>query len=148
LVSDDPRSSQFKLTNDRKYNGRSLDELPYKASAGVWGSYFVMLITVLALLAQFYVALYPVGGGNLDPTTWFQAYLAGPLLVFLYLVWKVYSWFVRPSDRPLFVRTRDIDILSGMRDLSDDRIQSEFVDNQKTKKGPLGYIKNAFSAVF
>ena len=107
-----------------------------------------MLITVLALLAQFYVALYPVGGGNLDPTTWFQAYLAGPLLVFLYLVWKVYSWFVRPADRPLFVRTRDIDILSGMRDLSTDRIEHEFIDDQKTKKGPLAYVKNAFSTVF
>lgn len=137
-----------RLTIVRKYNGRSLDELPYKASAGVWGSYFVILITVLALLAQFYTALYPVGGPNLDASTWFQLYLAGPLLVFLYLVWKVYSWFVRPADRPLFVRTRDIDILSGMRDLSADRIEHEFIDDQKTKKGPLAYVKNAFSAVF
>ncbi|KAG9683725.1 AAT family amino acid transporter, partial [Aureobasidium melanogenum] len=101
-----------------KHNGHSLDELPYQASAGLWGSYFVILISVIALMAQFYVALYPVGGGNLDATTWFQDYLAGPLLVFLYLVWKVYSWFVQPADRPLFIRTKDIDIYSGMSEVA------------------------------
>ncbi|CAD0095229.1 unnamed protein product [Aureobasidium vineae] len=105
-----------------------------------------MLVTVLALLAQFYVALYPVGGPNLDPTTWFQAYLAGPLLVFLYLVWKVYSWFVRPADRPLFIRTRDIDIYTGMRELEretmgDDRLPGE-------KRSPMQYVKGVFTSVF
>jgi amino acid transporter len=136
------------LTINRKANGRSLDELPYKAAFGIWGSYFVVLITVLALLAQFYVALYPVGGPNLDPTTWFQAYLAGPLLVFLYLVWKVYSWFVRPADRPLWVKTSDIDILSGMRDLSADFVEDTGFPGEQKKKGPLGYVKGVFSSVF
>lgn len=75
-----------------------------------------LLINVLALIAQFYVALYPVGGPNLDPKTFFELYLAGPFLVALYLVWKVYSWFVRPEDRPLYIKIKDIDIYSGMRD--------------------------------
>ena len=67
-------------------------------------------------MGQFYVALYPVGGPNLNADTFFQLYLAGPLFIFLYLCWKVYSWFVRPADRPLFIRTKDIDIYTGMRD--------------------------------
>lgn len=67
-------------------------------------------------MGQFYVALYPIGGPNLDAPTFFQLYLAGPLLVFLYLCWKGYSWFARPGDRPIFIRTRDIDIYTGMRD--------------------------------
>ncbi|KAK6000369.1 hypothetical protein QM012_003615 [Aureobasidium pullulans] len=101
-----------------KHNGHTLDELPFKASAGLWGSYFVMFISVIALMAQFYVALYPIGGPNLNATVWFQDYLAGPLLVFLYLVWKLYSWFVQPADRPLYIRTKDIDIYSGMSDIA------------------------------
>lgn len=76
-----------------------------------------MIINVLCLIAQFYVALYPVGGPNLDPATFFELYLAGPFLLFLYLFWKVYSWFVRPEDRPLYVKIKDIDIYTGMRDL-------------------------------
>jgi len=98
------------------YNGHSIDELPFRAAFGVWGSWLCLLINVLALMAQFYVALYPVGGPYLDPTTFFEDYLAGPFLLFLYLMWKVYSWFVRPSDRPFFVRTRDMDIYAGMRE--------------------------------
>jgi len=106
----------------RKHNGHTLDELPYRAYGGVWGSYFVMLITVLALLAQFYVGLYPAGDSadNLSATYWFQAYLAGPLLIFLFLVWKVYSWFKRPEDRPLWISTANIDIYSGMREAQRD----------------------------
>ena len=74
-----------------------------------------LLINVLALMGQFYVALYPVGGPNLDPETFFKLYLAGPFLIGLYTTWKVYSWFKRPSDRPLYVKIKDIDIYTGMR---------------------------------
>ncbi|KAL9074478.1 MAG: hypothetical protein Q9161_002266 [Pseudevernia consocians] len=97
-------------------NGHSVDELSFRAAFGVWGSYVCLLINILALMGQFYVALYPVGGPNLNANTFFQLYLAGPLFIFLYLCWKVYSWFVRPADRPLFIRTKDIDIYTGMRD--------------------------------
>jgi len=97
-------------------NGHSLDELPFRAAFGVWGSWLCLLINVLSLIAQFYVALYPVGGPYLDANTFFQLYLAGPLLIFLYLCWKGYSWFYRPSDRPFFIRTKDLDIYTGMRE--------------------------------
>jgi yeast amino acid transporter len=110
-----------------------------------------LIINVLCLIAQFYVALYPVGGPNLDPKTFFELYLAGPFLVALYLIWKVYSWFVRPEDRPLFVRTKDIDIYTGMRenqrtvsgaDVSEEQRRASIAEMQegKKKKGPKDYI--------
>jgi amino acid transporter len=110
-----------------------------------------LIINVLCLIAQFYVALYPVGGPNLDPTTFFELYLAGPFLIFLYLIWKVYSWFVRPEDRPLYVRIKDIDIYTGMRenqlsisgaDVSEEQRRAsvaEMHDGEK-KRGPKDYI--------
>ena len=101
-------------------------------------------------MGQFYVALYPVGGPNLSAETFFQLYLAGPLLVFLYLCWKIYSWFVRPSDRPLYIKIRDIDIYTGMREaqaqisgagVSDEqRRQSVMEMHQEEKKGPLNFV--------
>ena len=128
-----------------------MDELPFRAAFGVWGSYVCVLINVIALLGQFYVALYPVGGPYLGANTFFQLYLAGPLLVFLYLGWKIYSWFVRPADRPLFVRTKDIDIYSGMRDnpsmingviASEEqrRISVQVMQDEKRKRGPKDHI--------
>lgn len=147
------------LTLHRKANGHTLDELPYKASFGVYGSYICVLINFIALIAQFYVALYPVGGPNLDTNTFFQLYLAGPLLIFLYLCWKIYSWFKRPADRPLFIRLRDIDIYSGMREgqhaISGDGVSPEArrasvqeILNAKKKKGPKDHVMGVVRSIF
>jgi amino acid transporter len=110
-----------------------------------------ILINVIALMAQFYVALYPIGGPNLSANVFFQLYLAGPLLVFLYLVWKIYSWFVRPEDRPLWVKIKDIDIYTGMRDTQSAisgvgvpeetrRASIQEMKEESRKKGPKDYI--------
>jgi amino acid transporter len=133
------------------YNGHSLDELPFRAAFGVWGSWLCFLIAVIALMAQFYVALYPVGGPNLNANTFFQLYLAGPLLIFLFLAWKIYSWSVRPGDRPLFIRLKDIDIYTGMREeqrhvsaagLSSEQRRASIIETygEKKKRGPKEYI--------
>lgn len=129
-----------------------MDELPFKAAFGIWGSYLCLLINVLSLIAQFYVALYPVGGPDLDPKTFFELYLAGPFLLVLYLMWKVYSWYVRPEDRPLYVKIKDIDIYSGMREeqvrisgahvLDEDRLANIAErDAGQQKGGSMGYVK-------
>jgi amino acid transporter len=128
-----------------------VDELPFKAAFGIWGSYLCLLINVLGLVAQFYVALYPVGGPNLNPTTFFQDYLAGPFLIFLYLIWKVYSWFYRPADRPLYVKIKDIDIYTGMREnqlsisgvgVPEDQRRASLAEihDAEKKRGPKDYI--------
>lgn len=38
-----------------KYHGHSLEELPFRALGGVWGSWFGILLLSLVLIAQFYV---------------------------------------------------------------------------------------------
>jgi amino acid transporter len=140
-------------------NGHSLDELPFRAAFGVWGSWLCLLINVLSLIAQFYVALYPIGGPYLDANTFFQLYLAGPLLIFLYVVWKVYSWWAHSADRPLFIRTKDIDIYSGMRegqrtlisgqDVPDEqrRASIQQLQEARKKKGPKDYIMSVIHNV-
>lgn len=145
--------------HNRKANGHTLDELPYKAAFGVYGSYVCVLINAIALIAQFYVALYPIGGPNLDAATFFQLYLAGPLLVGLFLVWKIWSWFTRPADRPLYIKIKDIDIYSGMRDtqvgISGEgvdpearRASIEQMQYENKKKGPKDHIMGVVRSVF
>ena len=138
----------------RKHNGHSTDELPYKAAFGIWGSVICVLINIIALIAQFYVALYPVGpsSGYLSAQTFFQLYLAGPLLIFLYFVWKIFSWFTRPADRPLWVKISDIDIYTGMRDTQavisgsgvpeeQRRASIQELQEENKKRGPMDYAK-------
>lgn len=142
------------------YNGHSLDEIPYRAAFGVWGSWACFAIAAIALIAQFYVALYPVGGPNLNAENFFQLYMAGPFLIFLYLIWKVYSWFVVPAHRPLWIRTKDIDIYTGMRQGQRETISGENVtedqrrasiqemQDEKKKKGAKDYVKAAYRTLF
>ena len=73
------------------------------------------MINVIGLIASFYVALYPIGGPYLNAEGFFEFYLAGPFLVFLYAIWKIWSWFKHPSHRPLYITVDKIDIYSGMR---------------------------------
>ncbi|EXJ61932.1 hypothetical protein A1O7_02363 [Cladophialophora yegresii CBS 114405] len=125
-------------------HGHSLDELPFRAAWGVWGSWLCLFINIISLIAQFYVALYPIGGPYLDANIFFQLYLAGPLLIFLYFVWKIYSWFARPADRALFIRAKDIDIYTGMREeqrsrisgtgVSEDQRRASIMELQEEKK--------------
>ncbi|OTA19154.1 hypothetical protein BTJ68_15232 [Hortaea werneckii EXF-2000] len=133
------------------HNGHSLDELPFRAVFGVWGSWICVFINVIALIASFYTALYPLGGTYLSAKNFFQAYLAAPLLLFLYCCWKVYSWFVHPGHRPLYVKIKDIDIYSGMResqrrvsgaDVSDEQRRSSIseVEAGKGRKGVKGWL--------
>ena len=83
--------------------------------------------------------------------TFFELYLAGPFLIALYLIWKVYSWFARPADRPLYVKIKDIDIYTGMRDyvqnisgadVPEEQRRASVMEMQQAKKkrGPKDHI--------
>jgi hypothetical protein len=74
--------------------GHSLEELPFRAMCGVWGSWTALILVLLVLVAQFYVALDPVRGASRDPrqvaSAFFQAYLALPVVLLFYVVG--YAW--------------------------------------------------------
>lgn len=67
-------------------------------------------------------------------------------------MWKVYSWFVRPSDRPLYVKIKDIDIYTGMRetqlsvsgaDVPEEQRRASVAEmlGAEKKRGPMDYVK-------
>ncbi|KZM24313.1 uncharacterized protein EKO05_0005631 [Ascochyta rabiei] len=139
--------------------GHTVDEIPYRASFGVWGSWICFAICAIALIAQFYVALYPVGGTPLSAENFFETYMAAPFLVVLYFIWKVYSWFKFPSHRPLWIATKDIDIYTGMRQEQRDLISGEGVTEDQRRAsiqemhgekqtGVKAYIMKAVHTVF
>jgi len=117
-------------------------------------------LNFLCLAAQFYVALWPVGGPNFSVITFFQDYLAGPFIIFLYAIWKTYSWFIVPEHRPLYVKIKDIDIYTGMREeqlealsgpeVSPDRRRQSIAELQEAqkKKGAVGCAKAAVASIF
>lgn len=45
-----------------KVQGHSTDELPFRAMGGQWGSWFGVVLIFLVLVAQLYVAIWPLDG--------------------------------------------------------------------------------------
>ncbi|ODQ53272.1 amino acid permease [Saitoella complicata NRRL Y-17804] len=100
-----------------KVQGYTVDQIPFRAALGTWGSWLGLIMNILCLIAQFYVALFPIGGSP-DAESFFMSYLAFPIIIVTYLGWKIYK-------RPAFMTPRTIDLVTGRRDMDLDAIRRE-----------------------
>ncbi|BGP47346.1 Amino-acid permease inda1 [Rhodotorula kratochvilovae] len=95
-----------------RVQGHHLDELPYKAIGGVYGSWCGFLLVCLVLVANFYIAVWPLGGGSSDPAeraeSFFISYLAAPVLLFFWLCAYI-------KNRTLPYKAHEIDLDTGRK---------------------------------
>lgn len=98
-----------------KLQGFALDDLSWKSPIGVTGSYIGFAMNVIILIAQFWTGFAPVGYKDMSTSAlvvnFFQAYLAVPVVMLFYGVYKLWK-------RPKFVKLEDIDLYTGRRDLN------------------------------
>ncbi|KAL8958227.1 MAG: hypothetical protein Q9193_004676 [Seirophora villosa] len=100
------------------YHGHTLDEIPFQALFGVYGSWIGLILVFLVLVAQFAVALYPLGGAEPSAEAFFQAYLALPVVLVCWaggFFWKRVGW----------LRTAQMDVNSNRRVVDWERINGE-----------------------
>lgn len=104
-----------------KVQGHTLAEIPFTSACGVIGSWIGFVINFLCLVAQFYVAVFPVGSGTTASAyDFFQLYLAVPVIIGFYVVYKALNW--RTSK---FVRSSTMDVLSGRRQVDIDAMEAD-----------------------
>ena len=98
-----------------KLQGHSLDELAFRSQATIYGSYFGLFFNILVLIAQFWTGMAPVGYAEMTAnervTNFFQAYLAFPIVVAFFVVFKLVK-------KTKFKRAHEIDVTSGTRELN------------------------------
>jgi len=98
-----------------KVQGHGVQELAFVSQPGVVGSWLGFIFNCLVLIAQFWTAVWPVGwremSGSEIANGFFQAYLATPVVILFYVVYKV--WKKTP-----FMRTHNMDLHTGIRDLN------------------------------
>ncbi|EON66748.1 hypothetical protein W97_05994 [Coniosporium apollinis CBS 100218] len=98
-----------------KVQGRKLDELAFRSQPGVIGSWIGFIFNCLVLVAQFWTGLAPIGYGEMTSgertENWFAVYLAAPIVIACYLVYKI--WYKTP-----FVRSHNMDLHTGIRELN------------------------------
>ncbi|OJJ50183.1 hypothetical protein ASPZODRAFT_58491 [Penicilliopsis zonata CBS 506.65] len=77
------------------HQGHSLDEIPFKAVGGIYGSYLGLALNILSMLAQLFTAIAPAGGGINGAYGFFESYLALPVVIAFWIfgyVWKRQGW--------------------------------------------------------
>lgn len=93
-----------------KYNGHTVEELPWASPLGEYGSWWGGCFCILVVIFQFYIAAFPIGEGEDTAqeraTAFFQAFLAVPVVIFFYVPYKLYY-------RTPFVKVSEMDITTG-----------------------------------
>ncbi|KIM23647.1 hypothetical protein M408DRAFT_252628 [Serendipita vermifera MAFF 305830] len=95
-----------------KVQGHSVEELPFRAMFGVWGSWIGLILVFLVLLAQGYIAIWPIDGMSSDSATvaenFFKVYLALPVVIACYVIGYVWK-------RTTPQRAHEIDLDTGRK---------------------------------
>ncbi|CDO55185.1 hypothetical protein DV113_000861 [Geotrichum candidum] len=112
--------------------GRSLDELPFKAALGVWGSFYGFGLNVLILGFQFWTALFPTKDAS--AYNFFSVYLAAPIILAFYIPYKIYY-------RPSILRAKDIDLVTGVREVDLELLQQELAEEKAYIKSKGWYYR-------
>lgn len=107
--------SHIRFRKAWRLQGHSLDELAFRSQAGVVGSWIGLICNLLILAAQCWTGFAPVGWEKNTPShnvmNFFQAFLTVPIVLIFYGVYKIWN-------RTPFMKARDMDLLTGMRELN------------------------------
>ncbi|CZR56479.1 probable amino-acid permease inda1 [Phialocephala subalpina] len=98
-----------------KYQGHTLDEIPFKAVGGVYGSWMGLILIFLVLMAQVRPLSPHCKIGTAED--FFKSYLALPVVILFWVcgfAWKRAGW----------LRTSQIDVDSGRREVDWERINN------------------------
>lgn len=113
--------------------GRSVDEITYVAQTGVWGSAYGIVLNILVLIGQFWVALFP--GASADAKSFFEVFLSLALFVVFYVGHKIWkrNWM-------LFIRASDMDIDTGRKHIDMELLKQEIIfEKQRLANSPFYY---------
>jgi amino acid transporter len=107
--------------------GHSLNELAFRSQAGVIGSYVGLGLNFVVLLAQFWTGFAPIGFERMTASertqSWFEAYLAFPIVLMFYIPHKLYY-------RTKIIRSHNMDLHSGIRELN----LAELVEQEREER--------------
>jgi len=136
VLSLNPGLAHIRFRSAWAYHGHTLDEIPFKAIFGVYGSWLGLILVILVLIAQFYTAVWPLGGGVNDAEGFFKSYLALPVVIVFWIggfIWKREGW----------LRTKNIDVDSGRREVDWDAIYAT-----RAEKAAMPAWKRMFHILF
>lgn len=124
-----------------RIQGFSLEDLAFKSQAGLVGSWIGLIFNGLVLVAQFWTGFSPpppqhsppLSGTAARTESFFQAYLAVPIVLIFYIPYKLY--FKTP-----FMRCKNMDLRTGIRELN----LAELKEEERLEKATWPKWKKAY----
>jgi len=107
--------------------GRTTDDLPFAAMFGTVGSWLGLFLNIMCLVAQFYIALWPIGK-NPNAKAFFEAYLGFPIIISFYICHKIYH-----KDSRVAVDLSMINVDEGRRDYDKEAFDAEMRAEREEK---------------
>ncbi|QLL31766.1 hypothetical protein HG536_0B06340 [Torulaspora globosa] len=126
---------QIRFRSALAVQGRSTDELPFKAPLGCWGSYWGAFMCFVMLAAQFYVALFPIGSKP-NASDFFSAYLAFPIVLAFYIFHKIWK-----KNWKFLIKLEDMDIDTGRREVDVELLKQELAEERAVLAAKPFYIR-------
>ena len=108
-----------------KAKGRDTSELAFVSQAGYYGAFWGLALNILILIAQFWIAVWPIGGTP-NASDFFEAYLSFPIIFTFYFAHKIYT-----KNWKLYIRAKDVDIDTGRRELDLDLLKQELAEEKE-----------------
>lgn len=101
-----------------KKQGHSLDELAWKAGAGIWGSVLGVILCFFILGVDWWTSMWPMGESASAESFFQGGYLSLPIVIAFYIFGKIYY-----KDWSLFIRSSDMDLTSGIREIDMEQLK-------------------------
>lgn len=115
---------------------RSMDEVIFPAPLGIWGSLAGAIILILIMIGEVWVSVYPLGLSGADVTTFWQNCLSLPLMLVLWLAFKLWT----RSLGTFWVKLEDIDLDTGRRAMDIEQLKQDIADEkEKLRNKPIYY---------
>ncbi|ODV63286.1 amino acid permease [Ascoidea rubescens DSM 1968] len=127
--------SHIRLRLAMKAQNQSLDDLLYKSQVGFWGSMYGLIVMILILVAQFWIALFPIGSSP-SAETFFESYLSGVVVLVCYVGHKIWtrSWRI-------CIPLKEIDLSSAKKKVDLDVIKQSVAEEAAYVKSRPWYYR-------
>ena len=116
-----------------KAQGRDTGEIPFVSQPGLIGAYWGMLLNLVVLCLQFWIAVWPLGTKP-NANDFFMNFLTVPVVLVFYVGHKLWA-----RNWRLFYRAHEIDIDTGRTDLDLDLLKQEIAEERAILKAKPFY---------
>ncbi|RLV91582.1 General amino-acid permease GAP1 [Spathaspora sp. JA1] len=117
--------------------GRDTRELTFASQPGIVGAYWGIILNVIVVCLQFWVAVSPLKKAP-SAEHFFKNFLTCPVIVLFYLGHKIYT-----KNWKLYIKTEDIDIDTGRREMDLELVKQE-VAEEKAYIASLPFYKRVY----